>query len=257
MKSGPRLIDESNVSHAWARAFLELARPAVASIEPLVVTVHAHDGALAEDIAIRRILDCALRQNGKHTCDTVASTIFPQSLWNPSRPRSVLYDRYRQALRRLRRHPENRLGMYFERMIMFSDDSDHANQLEHVIEAYQAGVRRRSAFQVALLDPRRDHTLQRQRGFPCLHQVAFTPYDGGLSVTGFYATQYLFDRAYGNYLGLGNLGCFIAREIGLELRSVTCVAATGRLGTIRSTGARRLADQIREVIPNRGETDVA
>jgi hypothetical protein len=50
-----------------------------------------------------------------------------------------------------------------------------------------------------------------------------------LSVTGFYATQTLFERAYGNYIGLCELGRFFAHEWGRELTRVTCVASIAEL----------------------------
>ena len=37
-------------------------------------------------------------------------------------------------------------------------------------------------------------------------------------MTGFYATQYVVERAYGNYLGLCRLGEFMAHEMGLKAR---------------------------------------
>jgi hypothetical protein len=51
-----------------------------------------------------------------------------------------------------------------------------------------------------------------------------------LVVTGFYGTQYLFERGYGNYLGLCELGQFAAQEMGLRLVRMTCVAGFAELG---------------------------
>ncbi len=41
--------------------------------------------------------------------------------------------------------------------------------------------------------------------------------------------QYLFERAYGNYLGLKRLGDFMAHEMSLTLERVVCIAAVGKL----------------------------
>ena len=43
-----------------------------------------------------------------------------------------------------------------------------------------------------------------------------------LRLTRFYATQQLFVKAYGNYLGLFRLGAFVASETGLTLSKVSC-----------------------------------
>jgi hypothetical protein len=41
--------------------------------------------------------------------------------------------------------------------------------------------------------------------------------------------QYLFERAYGNYLGLARLGEFMAHEMGLRLERVVCFSAVAKL----------------------------
>ncbi len=52
---------------------------------------------------------------------------------------------------------------------------------------------------------------------------------GGLSVTGFYATKYVVERAYGNYLGLCRLGKFMAQEMGLRFDQMVCIATPVKL----------------------------
>jgi len=107
----------------------------------------------------------------------------------------------------------------------------------------QRSNHRRSAYQLSIIDPTRDHTNQRQRGFPCLQQVSISPIgDDELSLTGFYATQTLFERAYGNYIGLCELGRFFARQWELQLTRVTCVASVAKFD-ISATEGRELADR--------------
>jgi hypothetical protein len=43
-------------------------------------------------------------------------------------------------------------------------------------------------------------------------------------VNAFYATQYMVERAYGNYVGLCRLGRFVAHELDLPLVRFTCFA---------------------------------
>ena len=180
---------------------------------------------------IRKLLDDALADDKKQlSCHEVANTIFPISLWNPEADRKQLYERYRRIMPNVLTYRRNRHGVYFQRLIAFGHGSayggDDVNQLEHIIQTWHGGNRRRSALHAAIFDPYKDHTHQRMRGFPCLQQVAFAPQGSdGLAVTGFYATQYIFERAYGNYLGLCRLGRFMAQEMGKQLTQVTCVAS--------------------------------
>ncbi|MCQ3803385.1 MAG: thymidylate synthase [bacterium] len=225
-------IEEGNLSVAWARAFLHLM--ARSEIAPLTVVIRGFDhGEPLEVAPIRELLDDALGAEAKSlSCHKVANTIFPVSLWNPEADRQQLYRRYRQIMPRVLKDASNRNGVYFQRLIAYGRNAangDSVNQLEHIIQTWHRGNHRRSALQAAIFDPHRDHTNQRMRGFPCLQQVAFAQQGSdGLTVTGFYATQYIYERAYGNYLGLCRLGRFMAQEMGRQLTQVTCVASPAK-----------------------------
>lgn len=245
------LIEEDNLSVAWAKAFLEVVR--AGEITPLVVVVRDLDNGEAPEVpAIRIALDHALESGGKGlTCHTVANTIFPASLWNPKADREELYQRYLRILPRVRKHRGNRYGVYFERLISFGHDDNFqggVEQLEHIIQTWTSGNHRRTALQAAVFDPHKDHTNQRQRGFPCLQQVAFAPRgENGLAVTGFYATQYMFERAYGNYLGLCRLGRFMAHEMEMSLAQVTCIS-TPAVRDRSKAALSSLAEQVRAAL---------
>ncbi|HTB76098.1 MAG TPA: hypothetical protein VK762_22770, partial [Polyangiaceae bacterium] len=73
-------IERPNLSHAWGAALrLVLANGEAA---PLIVSVTGFDdGMPREDPSIRSALDATLDGLGLQSCDTVASTIFPHSLW--------------------------------------------------------------------------------------------------------------------------------------------------------------------------------
>ena len=248
MTSSQLCIQDNDLSRAWAQTFLEAMKPGRGEILPLVVTVTGFaDGRPAETPAIRCALDDALVKMGKFSCETVASTIFPQSFWNPGESRDRLFERYGHILPRLRKmETRNRYGLYFERLVAFG--SQKINQLDHIIQTYQGGNHRRSALQASIFDPSSDHTNQRQRGFPCMQHVIFAPYgDHELAITGFYPTQHLFERAYGNYLGLCNLGRFVAHELGLHLTQMTCVAGVAKIGNVNKGKLRDLLQQLEDI----------
>ena len=228
---GPMIIEERNLSVAWGKAFLKVYE--AKEVSPLVVVIKdLAGGEPPEVLSIREALDHALETEGKGSCHTVANTIFPERMWNPQARREELFDRYLKIFPRVRRlHTGNKYGLYFQRLIAFGCDNNGkggVNQLERVLGTWTRGNHRRTALQASLFDPHKDHTHQRQRGFPCLQQVSFAHTNtGGLAVTGFYATQYMVERAYGNYLGLWSLGQFMAHEMGLRLEQMTCIATPG------------------------------
>jgi thymidylate synthase len=260
----PCFITERNLSVAWHRAFLASGIPGVKALAPLVVTVTGFDEGEPDEVgAVRSVIDAALavyaqdedskkkstKETDPLTCQTVASTIFPGSLWAAGVDRHSLYSRYSAMLPRLKRRGSRR-GLYFERLINYGRGPENGNQLEHIIQAYKQGVRRRSAFQATICDPERDSTHQPLLGFPCLQQVALQPEGNTLSITGFYGTQYLFERAYGNYLGLCWLGRFLAHEMGLSLSRMTCIAAYAPFSAGTRERARQLANEVAPLLPN-------
>lgn len=251
-------VSDINLSRAWARAFLSSMESGGQEITPLLVSVINLDGKSQLEIdQIRQVVDEALQEKGENQVHTVANTIFPQAFWNPAKDRYHLFETYLKNLAMIKRaDTRNRNGLYFERMIAFGEDN--VNQLEHVITTYLKGNHRRSALQAAIFDPLRDHSDSPQRGFPCLQQVAFTPSGIGkkqLTVTGFYATQHLFEKAYGNYLGLYRLGTFMAHEMGLELERVDCIAGVAKRGSQTKDSLTKLAERLRTILEDEQKHD--
>ncbi len=246
-------VESPSLSTAWTEAFLALMSPGCTEITPLIVTVtEIDDTRIEEQDEIRRLLDKTLAGYGT-SCLTVANTIFPKSLWNPLRERALLYERYiKHAWPRVKKCRANNRGTYFHRLVAFENGGVPVNQLEHVISTWQKDNHRHSALQLAIFDPRHDHTDCRQMGFPCLHQVCFTPLgtngSAGLAVTGFYATQHIFEKAYGNYLGLCRLGHFVAHEMKLRLVRMTCIAASARLGNVNKSEMEPFANRLRDIL---------
>jgi hypothetical protein len=223
-----------SLDEAWLQAVQAACSSRGHEVSPLVVAFDVtEDHPMQQYRELRSALDSALIASGRATVGTVANTLFPYSLWNPSRPREHLFQRYLKILPALRHDVRNRRGLYFERLISYPGTRGTAgkNQLNHIAETYISGNHRRSALQAAVFYPSSDLSNARQLGFPCLQQVAFLHNQarGTLTITGFYAMQYLFERAYGNYLGLARLGEFMAHEMNLELERVVCIAAVAKL----------------------------
>lgn len=189
-------VSERNVSVAWAKAFLALMQPGGGHRHPAVVSMdHLESASAVEDAAIRGRLDKELKKHKSNSCSTVAGTLFPNSMWNHAitNDADALYTRYEKAWPGIAKCPANRNGVYFRRLTSYAPENYNekpVNQLNFIVKTYRGGNHRKSALQASILDPTRDHTNNRQKGFPCLQQVAFTPLDNDrLSVAGFYAVS--------------------------------------------------------------------
>jgi len=235
---GPLLVDEPDISRAWAKAVLHVIDHAGPEISPLILSVTGFDerGAVPETSAIREALDTLLSAKRMRSVDDVAFTIFPQRLWQVAQgDRTALFRYYKDAFPRYQAmNPrDNRRGLYFERMTGYGRGPCDGNQLEWILSQFEGreGVRR-SMFQASVFDPARDHVADAQLQFPCLQHVSFEPTKQGLVINAFYATQQLFVKAYGNYLGIAQLGAFMAHEMKTKLLRMNVVVGVAKFERI-------------------------
>ena len=234
----PVMINDSNLARAWSRALLHVLNGPGTEISPLVLSVNGfNEKAVApEDPPVRQALDQLLEHKGRPNVEDVAFTIFPQRLWVMScGDRARLFALYCETFPRWQamNKKANGRGLYFERMVKYGRGPCNGNQLEWILSQHssRAGVRR-SMLQAATFDPGRDHVASAQLGFPCLQQVSFEPTAVGLVVNAFYATQQIFDKAYGNYLGLAQLGAFMAHEMNMPLARLNVMVGVAKLERI-------------------------
>lgn len=257
-----QIISGKNLSQAWANALMKCYEASGKTLSPAIVhfPVEEQDGKI-ESLEIREILDKHIADPSKFiqsAVESVAGTIFPESIWRRSRGnRQIFYEKYEAMLPYIRRKRANMRGVYFQRMIAYPGDGENkiVNQLEHVITTWQKGNHRRSALQAGIFDPRSDHSNAPLQGFPCLQQIAFNPKGSngkdGLEVVAFYANQTLMEKAYGNYLGLYRLGQFMAREMGLKLKNVVCIASALKLNNnLDKNSCEPLVNAIKAVLKN-------
>ncbi len=242
---GPLHIEDHDLSMAWGRIVKHICQHTGKEVSPLIVSITGFDdnGAVKETAEIRDALDYFLDKSNKQAVDKVAFTIFPQRYWTMAGgDRHKLYDFYRKAFPRFKKMMprKNAHGLYFERLTMFSPDAPNkGNQLETILSRYQklGGKMQRMQLQATTYDPCRDQSGTAIQGFPCLQHVTFVPSSDRLTVNAFYATQQLFERAYGNYLGLANLGSFMAHEMGLKLERLNVFVGIEKLEGVSKTGA--------------------
>jgi hypothetical protein len=247
MDTSPFVIENKNLSETWIAALSKIVNSAGSEITPLVVTITD----FTETPYLRRVLDEDLARHQLPSIETVSETIFPQSLYEyVAYDKARLYAKYTNNLPRIKSiDSSNANGTYFERMIIF-DENDPVNQLDNIISSINdSNIKRRSKLQAGIFDARKDHSNKPFQSFPCLQHVTFYKSEsGGLVLNGFYAIQYLYRRAYGNWLGLINVGKFVARETGLELSRVNCFIGVEHLDHLKKQEAKKLLATMKEQV---------
>jgi thymidylate synthase len=268
----PQIIEESNMSHAWGRVLLHVLDNSKQNLAPLMVSITGFaDGLPIEDIAIRQALDTILpTKEKKYSSKVTALTIFPHDAWvrHGKLPVREFSNWYLEHFfpRMQARDSHNNRGTYFERMVRFQGSKkgkdgaiglQQTNQLDHIATIWKrdrakGASPRHSALQASIFDPAKDHTGGKMLGFPCLQQVSFS-YDNNdqLAVNAYYPTQYIMDRAYGNYLGLCHLGQFMAQDMGLKMVRLNCFIGLPEIGTKWTKAELKpLAALVRAHLPN-------
>ena len=147
--SSPFVIEETNLSRAWAIAVQRIIDSSGSEITPLLLTLTDFQ----EDEKARKILDQSLLKSGKGTVQTVSETIFPDSLYKLAKGnRQGLYDLYNNNLARLKKiDSSNRKGTYFERMMAYDGNDGKINQLEVIISSLNSrNIKRRSKLQSSI-----------------------------------------------------------------------------------------------------------
>lgn len=241
------LIEETNlnISSLWLNVLEKIVISSGKEISPLVISLTD----FSENEFIRNSLDKKLASDGLASIHSVSETIFPQSLYHAcGYDRNKLFDTYKNAIPRIKKAEprKNAKGIYFERLIAY-DESQQINQLEIIINSLtDPSNQRRTKLQASIFDPKKDHINNPYQGFPCLQHVTFFKSENnGLIINSFYALQHLYKKAYGNWLGLINLGNFVAKESGLELEKFNCFIGVEQLEPeISKTDAKKLLEAI-------------
>lgn len=186
------------------------------------------------DEAVVQAVDNVLRQHGKIPCKDVAYTIFPQGLWQKlgrgdSERLFNLYNKPRGFYERLRQHRKmsghNDWGTYFQRMSSSKFDGRGEGQLKRAVDALRRSKKPRGAIHLHTGMPDDDdlhlHTGlpadgMRVRGGPCLQIVTVhaerNSHGYSLSACALYRNHDFFEKALGNYVGLGQLLGFLAES---------------------------------------------
>lgn len=242
-------VSEKDISTAWVRALEVL----VASGGEAVNLTVAIEDPTREHPGVRRVLDDFLAEHRRavpgsvERVTTVANTLFPSG-WYIERlgvdAEEHLYELERTTRSVSRRR--NRTGTYFERMVAWpGPKGGEFNQLDQVVRrlrtAREQGHERGNAYEVGMAMPTDAVAVpvqvpgkdRKTRGFPCLSHMSFSLHRGVVHLTALYRSHDFITRAYGNYVGLGQVLHFVARQSGLPSGELTCVSASANAETSR------------------------
>jgi thymidylate synthase len=195
-----------------------------------------------QDRTVLAKVDQFLAGHGKNRLQTVANTIFPESLYRRYGTEGVFQVYPTRVYPVLKK--DNRWGTYVYRMVRREDSAGKViNPLERVIAALktesQSRNPKRSRYELGMTEPFTDISIadptlpfaKQAIGGPCLSHLSFKldPASGQVRLIAFYRSHYYVERALGNLVGLARLLSFVANEVGLEPGPLTCISSYAQI----------------------------
>jgi len=235
-------VEASNVSTAWLAITRRLDDE---SNRKAIHTVTRIADPVGENPLVRSAMDDLLAAGkDRQSVETVANTIFPEAIARTCVDHDALVDRYARMYPTLKkRFRKNEHGTYFGRLIQYPSAKGPFDQIGAVIRRITAELKTRGPKQAAryeaILEIPEDasslpvyvpNTDNNPMAFPCLSHCSFQlDTEGHLHLLATYRSQFLVERGYGNYLGLGRLLAHVARHTGLQVGHLTVVAGLAHL----------------------------
>ena len=220
MRITPDEVRARTVSEAWLRAVeLVNARPDRSAYH-LVVRIERP----GEEIeGIRRLADQLLLDLSLPLVETVRNTIFPAPTADRFSEPARLAKHYRIHYPAYRRFKGNKRGTYFGRLVALPDGNGGVvDQLTNVVSKLRERRRMSSRYELNIYLAREDRNVA--MGFPCMSNCAMHLDKGVLHLAASYRNQYLIERGYGNYLGLGQLLQYVSHATGLQAGELLIIA---------------------------------
>lgn len=157
----------------------------------------------------------------------VVTTIFPYKFVGRGLSRPQLYQRYQERHERARKIHQvtrSRWGTYFLRMISFGEKN--VNQLDDAIEGVRSWTRNHKAAMVIHTSSAETDSVRKHTGNPCLQYIELLcPDVNTISLMAVYRNHDYFEKALGNFIGLGQLLRFICQETGRNPGTLVCHSA--------------------------------
>jgi len=186
----------------------------------------------------------------------ISYTIFPDTLYKNVAKENAdkLFELYNKNFNRIK----TSWGTYFNRMIYWpyynrkNKKVVYINQLKEIIFMLNKRNRiYRTPYFITISSPNVD--LKKPFGGPCLNYIALQldRNDKGkkiINLLAVYRNHNFIERAFGNYIGLGQLLNFICKESNYNMGYLTCISSHAYISTDKRNAKKGVMTAIKELI---------
>lgn len=256
-----KAIVEHTRAEAWLSAVKHLSETEDCRELNLVLEVSNPGLATPFSRLIEEKVDTCLKKANQQPLHTVAETIFPAVEYRRYGARGV-FEIYPDEIYPLIQ-PVNKTGTYAYRLVRGYDQKNQpCNPLKNRLELMKKELSHKgtkmSVYEVSLDEAysipvnRNDTTYI---GFPCLSHLSFKlcSKNNLIHLTAIYRSQYFFEKALGNLLGLARLQGFMANELKVKPGVLVCHATDAKLDFPTKFGKAKLMDLIQYLESKRNE----
>ena len=217
------VIEAPTSTQAWLKSARALLAAENRTIFHLVVAAHDPILLSERDRAVVQEVDSFLTSHDHLPVVTVMNTIFPGGFYKRGGATAV-YEDFPKAYE----FSKENWGTYAGRMFSpIGGKIGERSRIQVIIDKLRAtSSKMRAAYEADVLDTSYDEELslycaetdsRMHQGQPCLAHISFKLRGRDtLSLTAFYRSQYYVRKGLGNFLGLGQLLFFVAKEAGLK-----------------------------------------
>jgi len=248
-----KVVQAQSLTEAWLAAS-EYLRDAGREAFGLMVEVTSPDSPQTLRDPVRAHLDRYLAGLPDQSIETVAGTIFPATYYRKGDAARLFatYELNWPLIRDL--HRSNSGGTYFRRLTHLETIDRNGNRvrlnpLAHIIDKIRGQLRTRGPYRtvypLSIYQPGLDR--KKVLSFPCMTFLDLKIDGRRLHLTAQYRNQMYTTKAYGNLVGLADLQDFVARETGLEVGHILCLATHAQLDQ-KVTGVKRLLSECRALL---------
>jgi hypothetical protein len=232
-------IEEATCTSTWLKACELLAEQDDKTLYTLILGVHEPAVVTSEEFRMHDVLNEFLVSKEQLPLSSIANTLFPAGLYLQGGPEAVfrefpaLYPKMKEGW-----------GTYAYRMLnpTIARDGVNMSALEILVEKLKKQKKKgrmRAAYELDLLNEADNADIAlyqpssdcgRTIGQPCLTHLSFKLHpDDSLSLTALYRSHFYMQKTLGNLLGLSQLMCFVAEQVGLEVGPLVCHSTLAQL----------------------------
>jgi thymidylate synthase len=212
-----------------------------------------------EDKEVTRIVDLLARETKSKSPMENANSIWPHVLAPPDQSlETTMAKMTKLAAPTLKEANPRHSDSYIERLVAWrsKDGGERVPQLENIINRMRTEITnsapKSSSYELSVFSPGLDAGYM---SFPCLSHLSFKLDSelGRIHLAAIYRNHHFVNHGYGNFLGLGRLMKFVARQVGCEVGELLSVSTHADAECSRGkTRIRARLEEIRSILNSNG-----